>query len=133
LVGVEVSEGASKRFLGAKGSLSPPLPSPSILIVEFAKFSFYFPLSFSFRWRFNTSEPLSLLDVISINGRVKHMSIVSSAAGTFFQHKGLKADKEFAADHFREAIERYEEALEADPQDGSVLFFMALTWYSYFL
>jgi hypothetical protein len=65
-----------------------------------------------------------------MEGRVKHMNIVSAAAGTFFQYKGLSVDqKEFASDLFREAIERYEESLEADPQDKSVLFFMALTWY----
>ena len=59
------------------------------------------------------------------------MNIVSAAAGTFFQHKGLAQDqKEFAADHFREAIERYEEALESDPRDKTVLFYMALTWYT---
>ena len=67
-----------------------------------------------------------------MDGRVKHMHIVSAAAGTFFQNKGLKVDqKEFAADHFREAIERYEEALEADPQDGGVMFFLALTWWEF--
>jgi len=65
-----------------------------------------------------------------MEGRVKHMNIVSAAAGTFFQHKGLAPDqKEFASEHFREAIERYEESLEADPQDKAVLFFIALTWY----
>jgi hypothetical protein len=64
-----------------------------------------------------------------MEGRVKQMNIVSAAAGTFFQYKGLSSDhKEFAADLFREAIGRYEAALESDPQDKAVLFFMALAW-----
>ena len=104
----------------------------------FVLFEFFFivvcicltPLNNS--WRFNPIEPLSLLDLKEMEGRVKHMNIVSAAAGTFFQHKGLAPDqKEFASEHFREAIERYEESLEADPQDKAVLFFIALTWSVY--
>ena len=45
-------------------------------------------LSFPIRSRFNDKEPVSLLDLQAMDGRVKHMNIVSAAAGTYFQHKG---------------------------------------------
>eukprot|EP00009_Paramoeba_aestuarina_P014857 CAMPEP_0201531104 /NCGR_PEP_ID=MMETSP0161_2-20130828/46587_1 /ASSEMBLY_ACC=CAM_ASM_000251 /TAXON_ID=180227 /ORGANISM="Neoparamoeba aestuarina, Strain SoJaBio B1-5/56/2" /LENGTH=782 /DNA_ID=CAMNT_0047933789 /DNA_START=6 /DNA_END=2354 /DNA_ORIENTATION=+ len=103
LAGITVTDGADKRFTGDRGNIEKG-------------------------FRFNAKEPLSLLDLDQLEGRVKHMNIVSAAAGTFFQYKGL-AEKDFAPVHFREAIDRYEESLERDPHDKTVLFSVAITWY----
>ena len=35
------------------------------------------------------TEPFSLHDMVSMEGRVKHMNTVYAAVGTFFQHKGM--------------------------------------------
>ena len=39
--------------------------------------------------RVHPTEPFSLHDLISMEGRVKHMNTVSAAVGTFFQYKGM--------------------------------------------
>ena len=84
LAGLKITDGALKRFSGEKGFVV----RNSYLFFNHHNEHFFFFFFFLFSFRFNPKEPLSLLDLEAMEGRVKHMNIVSAAAGTFFQHKG---------------------------------------------
>jgi len=84
--------------------------------------------------RFHPHEPFSLHDLLHMEGRVKFLNIVCAAVGDFFQFKGeLQSQKEFKADHYRRAIDKYEEALADVPNDKSVLYNCAVTYYKLLL
>jgi hypothetical protein len=81
-------------------------------------------------YRLDPTEPFSLHDLVSMEGRVKHMNTVCAAVGTFFQLKGLiQSQKEFAATNYCRAIEKFEEALADVPNDKAVLFSISITYF----
>jgi tetratricopeptide (TPR) repeat protein len=76
--------------------------------------------------RWNALEPVDILDLKEIGERVKFMSVVSLAEGTFFEIKGLLLDKkgmdhDIVEDMFARALKKYETALLSTPKDLETL------------
>jgi len=70
-------------------------------------------------------------DLEYIGERVKHMNIINHAQGYFFHIKGLsfRVENPTTAKNFYEvAIDKYQEALDSDPNNKEILLSMALTY-----
>eukprot|EP01130_Rhizamoeba_saxonica_P016324 TRINITY_DN7530_c0_g1_i1.p1 TRINITY_DN7530_c0_g1~~TRINITY_DN7530_c0_g1_i1.p1 ORF type:complete len:885 (-),score=187.58 TRINITY_DN7530_c0_g1_i1:58-2367(-) len=80
---------------------------------------------------FNLDTPFDDTDIENIGLRVKHMNIISHAQGYFYHVKGLAnrvENPEAATQFYQAAIEKYQEALDSDPNNKEILLSMALTW-----
>jgi len=79
---------------------------------------------------FLTDKPFDDTDLEAIGERVKHMNIIAHAHGYFYHLKGLaiRIDDPLGAQKFYEiAIEKFEDALNTDPNNKEILLSMALT------
>jgi tetratricopeptide (TPR) repeat protein len=82
-------------------------------------------------FNFNLQQPFDDTDLESIGERVKHMNIVAHAEGFFYHMKGLtnRVEDPLNAQRFYEiAIEKFEEALDSNPNNKEILLSIALTY-----
>eukprot|EP00029_Vermamoeba_vermiformis_P008493 TRINITY_DN3992_c0_g1_i1.p1 TRINITY_DN3992_c0_g1~~TRINITY_DN3992_c0_g1_i1.p1 ORF type:complete len:924 (-),score=198.60 TRINITY_DN3992_c0_g1_i1:32-2803(-) len=83
------------------------------------------------QYNFNLEQPFDDTDLDAIGERVKHMNIMAHAQGFFYHMKGLinRVDDPLNAQKFYEtAIGKFEEALDANPNNKEILLSIALTW-----
>lgn len=77
-------------------------------------------------------EPFNDTDLKNVGYKVKHMNIISHVQGFFWQLNGLMARSSnvagLAKSYYEAAIDKYEEALDLNPENKDVLRNLALTW-----
>jgi len=77
-------------------------------------------------------SPFNDTDLKNVGYRVKHMNIISHVQGFFWQINGLMARSSnvegLAHDYYKAAIDKYEEALDLNPENKDILRNLALTW-----
>lgn len=77
-------------------------------------------------------EPFNDTDLKNVGYKVKHMNIISHVQGFFWQLNGLMARSSnvtgLAKGYYEAAIDKYEEALDLNPENKDVLRNLALTW-----
>mmetsp|Transcript_45725 Transcript_45725/g.115084 ORF Transcript_45725/g.115084 Transcript_45725/m.115084 type:complete len:937 (+) Transcript_45725:35-2845(+) len=81
---------------------------------------------------YDTVQPFDGTDVEEVGERVKHMGIVNEAQGTFYYYKGLAAkargDVAGATHFYLLSIQKYEEALNSNPNNKNILRNVGLAW-----
>jgi len=80
---------------------------------------------------FLLEQPFNETDLETLPLRVKHMNIVNFAEGFFYSLKGMTTrveDPESAQKFYQVAIEKFEEALDSNPNNKEILLNVALTW-----
>lgn len=77
-------------------------------------------------------SPFNDTDLKHVGNKVKHMNIISHVQGFFWQINGLMARSSnvagLARGYYKAAIDKYEEALDLNPENKDVLRNLALTW-----
>eukprot|EP00009_Paramoeba_aestuarina_P006633 CAMPEP_0201511216 /NCGR_PEP_ID=MMETSP0161_2-20130828/3700_1 /ASSEMBLY_ACC=CAM_ASM_000251 /TAXON_ID=180227 /ORGANISM="Neoparamoeba aestuarina, Strain SoJaBio B1-5/56/2" /LENGTH=399 /DNA_ID=CAMNT_0047906613 /DNA_START=89 /DNA_END=1288 /DNA_ORIENTATION=- len=76
-------------------------------------------------------QPLNLWDLEGFSEQVKHMNIIADATGTNFAYHGLielqeTGDYESAEFYFRQAIVKYKQALQSNPNNPQLLEHLAI-------
>jgi len=82
-------------------------------------------------YNFNLESQFDDTDLENIGERVKHMNIIAHAQGFFYHIKGMgcRVEDPMSSKKFYEAaIEKFEEALDSDPNNKEILLSIALTW-----
>jgi hypothetical protein len=83
-----------------------------------------------YSWDMET--PFNDTDLKNVGYKVKHMNIISHVQGFFWQINGLMARSStvtgLAQDYYKAAIDKYEEALDLNPENKDILRNLALTW-----
>ena len=83
-----------------------------------------------YSWEMET--PFNDTDLKNVGYRVKHMNIISHVQGFFWQVNGLMARSSnvegLAQTYYKAAIDKYEEALDLNPENKDILRNLALTW-----
>lgn len=74
--------------------------------------------------RWNALEPIDIVDLKNIGERVKFMDVVDIAEASFFEVKGLQAEKRGLADSedlYTKALKKFEKALMSSPNNPETL------------
>jgi hypothetical protein len=127
----------------AKKTTSPSPPAPpfggpkldhNFLTVVFERVKSMMGLQFThdrlYSWEMES--PFNDTDLKNVGYKVKHMNIISHVQGFFWQINGLMARSSsitgLAQDYYKAAIDKYEEALDLNPENKDILRNLALTW-----
>jgi hypothetical protein len=84
------------------------------------------------QYSWDMEAPFNDTDLKNVGYKVKHMNIISHVQGFFWQINGLMARSSnvsgLALDYYKAAIDKYEEALDLNPENKDILRNLALTW-----
>ena len=84
------------------------------------------------KYGWEMEAPFNDTDLKNVGYKVKHMNIISHVQGFFWQLNGLMARSSnvagLAKSYYKAAIDKYEEALDLNPENKDVLRNLALTW-----
>lgn len=84
------------------------------------------------QYSWDMETPFNDTDLKNVGYKVKHMNIISHVQGFFWQINGLMARSStvtgLAQNYYKAAIDKYEEALDQNPENKDILRNLALTW-----
>lgn len=109
-------------------------PDQNFLTIVFNRVKAMMGLQFSHErsYSWDLEMPFNDTDLKNVGFKVKHMNIISHVQGFFWQINGLMARSStvtgLAQEYYKSAIDKYEEALDLNPENKDILRNLALTW-----